>query len=149
MPLLLLLLFPAFELVIFIQVGARIGALWVLVLIFASMALGLSIIRHHSVLNVNELRKQMAQGYVEAQQLSQSLWMSLAGLLLIVPGFLSSFLGLLLLLPVTRAWAGRWLNKRRVVMQAHRSMASHVKDVEEVVIVEKHRIIEGEFREEK
>lgn len=144
MPLLLLLLFPALELVLFIQVGARIGALWVLVLIFASAALGLSLIRNYSVFNVAQLRQQLARGYVQPQQMSAGLWIAAAGILLVIPGFISSAFGLLLLLPVTRTLLGRWLSKRVLMMQA----SHHVKDVEDVVIVEKHRIIEGEFREE-
>lgn len=161
MPALLFLLLPILELVVFIQVGARIGVLWVLFFIFISAVAGFSVLRNYSALSVLQAQKKMAQGQLPFQAIGQGIWLALAGLLLIIPGFITSFLGVLLLLPFTRKALGGFLFKQFVAKQGQVHPHTHtMKDVDDVVIVEKYRVtsvrksssngqvIEGEFRED-
>lgn len=148
MPLLLFLLLPIVELVLFIQVGARIGVLWTLFFIFASTVAGLSIIRNHSALSVLQAQKKMAQGQLPIQEIGQSIWVALAGLLLIVPGYITSTLGVLLLLPFTRRIIGALFFKGFAKQGfVHRTTVGE-KDVQDVFVVEEYRITHGGGRTE-
>lgn len=159
MPFLLFILFPIFELVVFIQIGARFGVLFVLGFILLSAIVGMSVLRNYSILNVIQMQKSMAQGRLPLESIGSGLWLALAGLLLVLPGFITSALGVLLLLPFTRTLLTQRLLKK-ASFQAH-SMSANIKDVDDVVVVEEYRIvgkqgdmhtrhtIEGEFRQDK
>lgn len=148
MPLFLLLLFPVLELIVFIQVGARIGVLWTLIFIFASAVLGMSIIRNHSALSLLQVQKRIAQGQLPLQEVGQGIWMALAGVLLVLPGFISSALGALLLLPFTRKILSAQLLKRFANKGFVYTNVRQEKDVEDVVVVEEYRITRGDGRTE-
>lgn len=147
-PLFLFLLLPILELVIFIQVGARIGVLWVLFFIFASAVVGMSIIRNHSAMSVIQAQKRMAQGQLPVQEIGQGIWLALAGVLLMLPGFITSTLGLLLLIPITRKTLGAWLFKGFASRGFVHTTVRNEKDVQDVVVVEEYRIARGDGRTE-
>ncbi len=109
---LLMLLGLFIELAVMISVGRRIGVLATLLLIMGSGLLGGAVIRSAG-LGLLEALRRPGQG-IRFRTLSAAagfLYM-LAGLLLIVPGFVSDILGLLLLpLPVREWLAQKLLNK--------------------------------------
>lgn len=86
---------PLIEIALFITIGGWIGLGWSLAVIFGTAALGVAILRNHGLRMERGLRgigsplKVLAQGSMTAA----------AAVLLILPGFLTDTLGLLLLLP--------------------------------------------------
>lgn len=98
MPLLLLFVaLPLIEIALFIAIGAQIGLLATLGLIVLGALAGVSILRGQQ-----ERALAMMQGGLRVQPgtfLAQGAFRVLAGLLLILPGFLTDALGLLLLIP--------------------------------------------------
>lgn len=99
---LLFLLFPAIELAVLIKVGSLIGVLPTLLLIVAGSALGILVLRVAGLATAFSARAALARGELPAQEMLQGLLLALGGGLLVLPGFISDVLGLLLLLPVTR-----------------------------------------------
>ncbi|MCB9551891.1 MAG: FxsA family protein [Myxococcales bacterium] len=109
-PLLLALIaIPTLEIWIFIEVGARIGALPTILLIFLTAAAGLAAAREQSLATVDKLRR--GQLPAEASALQGPLLL-LAALCLLIPGFATDLIGALLLLPPIRAAAARALIRR-------------------------------------
>ncbi|MFY0665386.1 MAG: FxsA family protein [Natronospirillum sp.] len=101
MPLLIILLLAfAMELTLFIEVGGEIGVFWTLILIVVTAMLGSQLIRRAGWRLMQEL--QMQGGVVSHWwlQVRQQTMMRrvLAGLLLIIPGFGTDLLGVLLFL---------------------------------------------------
>lgn len=99
MPLLIIVLLAfAIELALFIEVGGEIGVFWTLVLIVVTAMLGGQLIRRAGWRLMQEL--QMQGGVVSHWwlQMRQQVMMRrvLAGLLLIIPGFGTDCLGVLL-----------------------------------------------------
>ncbi|GAB4268525.1 MAG: FxsA family protein [Pararhodobacter sp.] len=98
MPLLLLfILLPLIEIALFIVVGAQIGVGATLALIVLSALLGVSILRGQQARAL-----QMMQGGMRIARgmfLAQGAFRAMAGLLLILPGFLTDMIGLVLLIP--------------------------------------------------
>lgn len=90
----------------FVWVGDRIGALMVILLVVLSAIVGAGLIRREGVNAATTLRAALRGGAAAAP--APRLFAILAGVLLILPGFLSDVAALLLLLPpVSRFLAAR------------------------------------------
>lgn len=79
-----------------------IGGLFTLVWVFAAIALGLWLIREQGRENLNRMMMGVQQGSSPQESLLDSVFVLLAGLLLIIPGLISDALALLLLIPRIR-----------------------------------------------
>jgi UPF0716 protein FxsA len=87
------------ELFTLIQLGSRIGAVEAMLYVLATFLLGLTILRAQGMEIVNKLRAAQGGGSVNPQQLlGDELALGLAGLLLIVPGLITDFLAIIVLL---------------------------------------------------
>lgn len=91
------------ELTVMIQVGTVIGALPTVILIVLTAMLGSSLVRRQGLKTLMEAQQRMQVGEMPARELMGGMMLALAGLLLIVPGFVTDLLGLLLLLPPLRS----------------------------------------------
>ncbi len=109
-----LLALPLAELAAFIAVAATIGVAWALALILVGSLTGALILRHAGGSHIARVRAAMSQGlsegsYTALQADSSGVLILLAGILLLIPGFITDILGLsLLIAPLRRALAG-WL----------------------------------------
>lgn len=103
----LFLIIPLLELVIFIELGSDIGSLNVIFLIFLTIFLGIYLIKSNlrniklSIFDIRNL-ENMHQRY------TANVYSLIAGILLIIPGFLTDSLGLLLLLPIFRSQISKY-----------------------------------------
>lgn len=103
-PLLAALALPLGEIAVFVLVGGWIGVWSVLGLVALSMLAGVLILRGEGVGAMAALR-QAAQGGVDPGPiLARGAMRVFAGMLLIVPGFLTDLLALALLLPATQGF---------------------------------------------
>lgn len=99
LPLLLLFLFAYIEISLFIRVAAVFGVAITLLLVVFTSCIGVSMVRNQGVKTFIQMQQKMAAGESPAAEMVKSVSLVLAGFLLLVPGFFSDFLGLLLLLP--------------------------------------------------
>jgi UPF0716 protein FxsA len=116
----LLVLWPLAELFVIVKISEAIGFLWMLLLLFISWPIGTWIIRHEGRAAWRRLREALAAGRTPTHEVLDGALVLFGGLLLLVPGFITDAIGLLLLLPPTRALArgvalrnrrARWLNR--------------------------------------
>ncbi|KKC35178.1 hypothetical protein WH87_18580 [Devosia epidermidihirudinis] len=112
------ILLPIVEIALFIKVGQTIGLFPTLALVIASTIVGSMVLRLQGVSVINQLRGNVAAGRLPAKAIADTMMMGLAGLLLILPGFFTSFLGLLLLLPPVRSWIYGGLASRVTVVNS-------------------------------
>ena len=106
MLLLLVLLFivvPIAELAVVIQVGQAIGVWWTIALLIADSILGAMLMRHQGRVAWRRLNEALQAGRVPAREVLDGALIMFGGLLLLTPGFITDFLGLVLLIPPTRA----------------------------------------------
>ena len=121
--LLLVLLFiavPIAELAILIQVGQAIGVWWTIVLLVADAVLGSMLARSQGRATWRRFNEAIQAGRPPAREVVDGALVLFGGALLLTPGFLSDLLGLLLLLPPSRAVVRRILVRRF----QHRMVAS-------------------------
>jgi UPF0716 protein FxsA len=105
--LLVLLALPFMELLVFIAVAGAIGFAWALAVVVATSLAGAIVLRHAGGSHIARVRVAMGEGSFTALQAdSAGSFTLLAGILLLIPGFITDILGLLLLLaPLRRALA--------------------------------------------
>jgi UPF0716 protein FxsA len=106
--LLALLALPLAELAAFIAVAATIGFGWAFGLVLLSVLAGMMLLRHAGGSHISRVRVAMAQGsFTSLQADNTGGAILLAGILLVIPGFITDFVALLLLIgPLRRAVAG-------------------------------------------
>jgi UPF0716 protein FxsA len=92
-------LYVYIEISIFIQVAHVLGVLLTLILVIFTSVIGVSLVRNQGFKNFLLMQQKMAAGESPAAEMIKSVSLIIAGLLLILPGFFTDFLGLLLLLP--------------------------------------------------
>ena len=101
--LLLLVLVPVIELYVIIQVGQELGAVVTILLLLGTSVLGAALLRREGSRAYRHFVEATEAGRIPTREVADGLLVLLGGLLLLVPGFVSDVLGLLLLLPPTRA----------------------------------------------
>lgn len=103
--LLAVLALPFMELAVFIAVAGSIGFLWALFLVVATSMAGAMVLRHAGGNHIARVRVAMGDGGFSALQADSAGAATLfAGILLLIPGFITDVLGLLLLFaPLRRA----------------------------------------------
>src|SRR3954449_7682689 len=107
MPLLLLVLvfivLPIAELYVIIQVGGLIGAGPTIAILILDSLIGAWLWRHQGRAAWRRFNAALQEGRVPAREVLDGTLVILGGALLITPGFISDIVGILLLLPPTRA----------------------------------------------
>jgi len=95
------------EIVIFAWVAEHIGLGLTLLALIGSAAAGLWLIHHTGLEMVGRLRLALAQGQEPGHSLVDGACFVIAGMFLILPGFFTDLLALVLILPVSRNWVIR------------------------------------------
>ena len=120
---LVLVLWAALELFVAIKIADAIGVLATVVLLLLSWPLGSWAIRSQGRAAGRRLGEAVSAGRSPGREVLDGVLVLLGGVLLIVPGFISDALGVLALLPPTRALMRRGLARNlqsRVVVSATR-----------------------------
>lgn len=108
----LLLALPVVELYLLIRVGAIAGIVNTLVALLIAAALGIRIVQSGSWGVLQQVQTSIQRGEPPMQGVLDSAVVTLGGVLLIVPGFISDLLALLCLLPFTRRYLTDYLASR-------------------------------------
>jgi len=115
--LVLFLLLPLAEIAVFVRIGGVLGIIPTLALVLLSAFGGLAIIRAQGLATLRRVRVALDCGELPAADLFDGACLVMAGVLLIVPGFITDSIALLVLLPPVRTALrrrlGGWLVGRR------------------------------------
>ena len=113
LPLILIfIVVPIAELAVVIQVGQEIGVAWTVAILVADSILGSILMRAQGRVAWRRFNEALQAGRVPAREVLDGGLVMFGGLLLLTPGFITDFLGLLLLIPPTRALVRALLAKR-------------------------------------
>lgn len=105
---------PVIEISLFIKSAEWLGLIPTILAAFAAGALGIALVRAQGFELLMRTRAQMERGEMPVREVFDGLCLALAGFLLVLPGFFSDLLALLLLLPPVRAGLRLWLASRLV-----------------------------------
>ncbi|WP_412504507.1 FxsA family protein [Roseovarius sp. SYSU LYC5161] len=141
---LLFIAIPLIEIALFIQLGGLIGLGWTLLIVVVTAVLGAAMVRSQGTMEMNRLRRSMADLDDPSEPLAHGAMILFSGALLLTPGFFTDALGFALLIPGVRkavfAWARKRVNVRAFQMGpdgaagsgpgAHRPPCDRVVDAE-------------------
>jgi UPF0716 protein FxsA len=114
----LLLAAPFVEIAVMVKVAEAIGTLNMIGLLLVISVAGVFIVKHQGTTAWRRIRVDLEDGKVPGASLVDGGLVMAAGVLLVIPGFVSDAIGLLLLLPPVRAVARKWLGRRFQVRAA-------------------------------
>lgn len=112
--LLLFVVLPLTEIYVFVQVSQEIGFGYALLLVVAISFVGVWLVKHEGLRVWARFNQQIAAGQVPAKEVVDGVLLLLAGVLLLLPGFISDAFAVLLIFPPTRALVRRLLLRRKL-----------------------------------
>ncbi|MDQ1534095.1 MAG: protein FxsA [Actinomycetota bacterium] len=108
----LLIVVPMVEIYVIIQVGHAIGAVDTLGLLILLSVFGAWLTKHAGFVVLSRLRAQLDAGRTPTRELIDGVLVLAAGVLIVIPGFVTDAIGLLVLFPPTRAVLRAFLRRR-------------------------------------
>ena len=108
----LIILIPAVEIYLFIKIGAQIGALTTILLIFITAVLGVYYARYEGLKTLKSGFIQLSKNEPMGYEILSGAGIAFAALLLIIPGFLTDLIGFLLIFPFTRKMIFKKFSKK-------------------------------------
>ena len=124
----LLVVLPLTELYVIIQVANAIGYLPMLALLIACSLFGLYLVKRVGVGTWRRAQDQLRAGEIPAAEAVDGMMLLVAGILLLVPGFVTDAIGFLLQRPPVRYLPRRWA-QRHMVTRASGAVYGRVIDV--------------------
>jgi|TARA_Y100000996_G_scaffold297304_1_gene235369 UPF0716 protein FxsA len=133
--LLIIIGLPILEIWIMIKVGTQIGALNTILLIFLTAILGLYFARIQGLSTIKSGFYNLYQNKIPVYEIISGASIAIASVFLIIPGFMTDFVGFVLLIPFTRKLIINYLLKN----YQPKNQSSKIVDGE---IIEEKEIIE-------
>ena len=100
--LLTIILIPIIEIYLFIKIGSQIGAFNTISLVFITAILGIFYARYEGMNTLKSGFSQLIKNELPAYEIISGATITFAAILLIIPGFATDVVGLLLIFPLTR-----------------------------------------------
>jgi len=110
--LIIFVLIPVVELSVLIRVGEVLGSWNTVALVILTAVVGVSLVRSQGLSTLMSVQKKLAVGEAPGQEIVEGMMLAMAGILLLIPGFVTDLIGLILLTPITRAPLARYFYQR-------------------------------------
>ena len=125
-----ILLLPLIEIAVLILVGSSIGVLPTIGLIIVTGFLGMALLRIQGFAVLSKLRADLDRGQAPDKSLADAAMIAMAGVFLIIPGFVSDIIGILLFLPPVRALIRASIGRRVTVVRSRARAQPDVVDLD-------------------
>ena len=100
--LLLIIGIPMLEIYLFIKIGAKIGAFNTILLILITAVLGVSYAKFEGINTLKSATKNLINNLIPIYEIISGAALAIASILLILPGFATDIIGIVLIIPFTR-----------------------------------------------
>jgi UPF0716 protein FxsA len=117
----LFLVVPFVEIYLLVEIGARIGAPWTILLVVVTAVVGAWLVRIQGLATWRRFQVSLARNELPATALVEGLCLLIAGALLLTPGFFTDIVGFACLVPPFR----RTLIKRFIQRTAWKVTQGH------------------------
>ena len=131
--LILILSIPLVEIYLFIKIGSTIGAFNTIALILLTAIVGVAYARYEGFNTLKSGMLQLLRNEVPLYEIISGAALTFAAILLILPGFATDILGLMLIIPLTRKIIFKFFSKK---FQRNKQNSEQQKD-----------FIEGEYKD--
>ena len=130
-----IILVPVIEIYLLIKIGSQIGAITTILLIFSTAVIGVYYAKFEGLNTLKSGFLQLSRNESPTYEVISGAAIAFAALLLIIPGFMTDFVGFVLLIPFTRKLIINYLLKN----YQPKNQSSKIVDGE---IIEEKEIIE-------
>ena len=131
--LILIITIPVIEIYLFIKIGSQIGALATISLIFFTAFVGVLYARYEGFNTLKSGMSQMIKNELPIYEIVSGAALAFAAFLLILPGFATDTLGLLIIFPPTRKFLLKNVSKNysKKVKEKQNFIDGEAEDIEE------------------
>lgn len=131
-----ILLLPLIEIAVFIWVGGLIGVFPTILLTLVTAVAGTIMLRQQGLSLLMRMQKELDAGRAPGNEVMQGAMIVLASIFLLIPGFVTDAIGLLLFIPPVREALAKFIISRSDVVivqggQGARRPDDHVVDLDE------------------
>jgi len=128
---------PLIEIAFFVIIGNAIGLWPTLAGVLLTAVAGSLVLRYQGMAVFNDIRGQMNSGKMPARALADAALIGAGGLMLLLPGYFSDLIGILLLLPPTRSAIYAFLKSRiQIVPMAGTGFSSPRREPEQPGVID-------------
>ncbi|MEV4317296.1 FxsA family protein [Actinocrispum sp. NPDC049592] len=120
MPVLLLLVGMAVEITVLIAIGSAIGVLPTILLVIAATVVGAMLLRREGTRALLAFRSKIQSGQPPRAEMLDGVLIAVAGILVVLPGFVSDLVAIALLIPATRRMIAKRVLRRVEARQQQR-----------------------------
>jgi len=110
---LIILLVPIIEIYLFIKIGSQIGAFYTISLIIITAVFGLYYAKYEGLNTLKSGVQQIVKNELPIYEIISGAALAFAALLMILPGFLTDVIGLLIIFPWTRRLFLKNISKKK------------------------------------
>ncbi len=110
---LLILLVPAIEIYLFIKIGSQIGAFNTISLILVTAIFGIYYVKYEGLNTLRSGINQIIKNEMPIYEIISGAALAFAAFLMILPGFLTDIIGLLIIFPLTRKIFIKKISKKK------------------------------------
>tara|TARA_B100000427_G_scaffold225358_1_gene188969 strand:+ start:1228 stop:1632 length:405 start_codon:yes stop_codon:yes gene_type:complete len=110
---LIILLVPIIEIYLFIKIGSQIGAFYTISLIMITAVFGLYYAKYEGLNTLKSGIQQIVKNELPIYEIVSGAALAFAALLMILPGFLTDIIGLLIIFPWTRRLFFKNISKKK------------------------------------
>jgi len=130
--LLVLIGIPVVEIYLFIKLGSQIGAFNTILLIFVTAFFGIVYARYEGFNTLRSGMSQMVKNELPVYEIISGAALAFAALLLILPGFATDFIGILIIFPPTRKLIFKKVsNKQKPINKKQDFINGEFEDIED------------------
>ena len=104
-----LLLWGWAEMSTFIYIGSEIGGLLTLMGVFVTAIFGIALLKRQGLSVLSQIQADLSKGRASVTSIADSISVVVGGALMLIPGYVTDAIGLLLFLPGIRTLAGVYL----------------------------------------
>ena len=108
----LILLVPIIEIYLFIKIGSQIGAFNTISLIFITAIIGVYYAKYEGLNTLRSAINQIVKNEIPIYEIISGAALAFAAILMIIPGFLTDIIGLIIIFPWTRKFLLKKISKK-------------------------------------
>ena len=113
---------PLIEIYLFIKIGSQIGAFNTVLLILTTAVAGVAYARYEGFNTLKSGLSQLVKNEIPVYEIISGATLAFAALLLILPGFATDMIGILLIIPFTRkVILSKFINKKKYKSENNKS----------------------------
>ena len=121
---------PLVEIYLFIKIGSQIGAFNTVMLILFTAVLGIAYVKYEGFNTLKSGMEQLIKNELPIYEIVSGATLAFAAILLILPGFATDLIGLLLIIPFTRKLIlKKFINKSNKIKKEKNYIEGEYEDI--------------------